>query len=136
MQLIKSTLDIIVGIGTKALSFFRYFGIGCHAILTSKVSIVVLVICLLLVTLQGSTGFREEIIKKEQEMMFESESSIDYYYDEVDVVDYGDNMAITDMIDCYQSSVNLDEISSNILETIEELEDFYRGGSWVLLCMI
>lgn len=130
MRLVKSTLDIIRGIGAKTLHFFVYIGIGICSILTSKVTILVLVISLGIALVQVSSGFREEAAKKEEEMMYISEvPSIDYYYDSVKLEDYGDNMAITDMIKCYQETTSIDELPSNIVDSIKELEWLYNGDS-------
>lgn len=129
MKLVKSTLDIIRGIGSKTLHFFVYIGIGICSILTSKVTILVLVISFAMALVQVTSGFREEIIKKDQEMMYISETpSIDYYYDSVKLEDYGNSMAITDMIKCYQDSTNIDELPSNIVDSIKDLERLYSNN--------
>lgn len=129
-RMFRDSLVIISLVGGKALSLFRYFGIGVYAILTSKILIVVLVICFGLGILQNSLGFREILIQKEQEMMIDKDlSNVDYYYDIVDVIDYGDNMAISDMIDCYQNNMKLDDVSSNILKDIENLEKLYDSDN-------
>lgn len=40
----------------------RYFLIGCYTMITSKVLMIVLVICLALGIIQISSGYREELI--------------------------------------------------------------------------
>lgn len=128
MKLVKSTLDIIRGIGSKTLHFFVYIGIGICSILTSKVTILVLVISLAMALVQVTSGFREEVAKKDEEMMYISEvPSIDYYYDSVKIEDYGDSMAITDMIKCYQETTSIDKLPSNIIDKLEELEKLYNN---------
>lgn len=130
MKVINSTLDIIKGLGDKVLKGVVYIGIGAFSILTSKITILMLVISLGMALVQVSTGFREEVKKKEKEMMYNSEiPSIDYYYDLVNLEDYGDNMAITDMIHCYQDSTSIDKLPSNIVGSINELEKMYSNDS-------
>lgn len=63
-------------------------------------------------------------------MMFEKEvPSVEYYYDDVSMVDYDDNMAITNLFDCYQGNINLDVVPSELLDTIEGLEKLYGNNS-------
>ena len=51
-----------------------------------------LVVCLFFCLLQISTGFREELLKKEQEMMnSDVDLSVNYYYDE-DKIDRLNNL--------------------------------------------
>lgn len=128
--MIKSTLDIIMLVGKKTLSFFRYVGIGICSILTSKVTVMVLVICLGMGLMEVTTGFREEIMKQEEEMIYEGNlADIEYYYDSNEVVDYGDSMAITDMIKCYQETTSIDKLPSNIVDNIKGLEELYKDDS-------
>ena len=130
MKLINNTLDMIRLIGGKMLSFFKYVAIGFNTILTSKVTVFVLVICLGMGLIQVSTGFREEIIKKDEDMMYSSEvSSIDYYYDSIKIENYGNDMAIMDMVNCYQKSTNIEELPSNMINSIKELEELYTKDS-------
>lgn len=116
-------------IGSIVLRGIRYFVIGCHSILTNKLTLGVLVICLLMGVIQVSSGFREEVLKQEQEMFFNSDvSGLNYYYDKVNHFDFGDSMAITDMIDCYQKNINLSEVSNDILDTINDLGKLYDSS--------
>ena len=66
MKVINSTLDIIKGLGDKVLKGVVYIGIGTFSILTSKITILMLVISLGMALVQVSTGFREEVKKKEK----------------------------------------------------------------------
>lgn len=128
-ELIKGFIDGPKYVGSVVLNWFRYLGIGCYTILTNKLVALVLVVCLMVGVIQVSTGFREEIVEKEQEMFLGTdEFEIDYYYDEVSKVNYGDSMAITDMIDCYQSSIDLDSVPDSVMNIINELEDFYNSN--------
>lgn len=101
-----------------------------YNIFTSKVFVLVLVVCLMMGVIQVSTGYREEILKQEQELFYEdSIPSISYYYDEITDIDYGDNMAITDMIECYRKSIDLDDVSDEMISIVDELDDLYRINS-------
>ena len=130
MKVINSTLDIIRRVGAKGLKILVYIGIGICSILTSKITILILVICLGMTLMQVTSGFREEVLKKEEEMMYINEApSIDYYYDSIKLEDYSDNMAITDMIKCYQTPTNISELPTNIVDSIKELEKMYSNDS-------
>ena len=65
--------------------------------------IILLDICLIFAIIQVSTGYDEILLKQEQTMMYESEPvGIDYYYQEKDINNISGDMAINNMIKCYQ----------------------------------
>ena len=129
-ELLKGFIDGPKYIGSIVLKGISYVCIGSYTILTNKITLCILVICLIMGVIQVSTGYREEILKHEQEMMMvDEETSINYYYDEVNQVSYGDSMAITDMIKCYQESINLDSVPSNITQLINNLNSLYNSSN-------
>jgi len=129
-EYLKGCIDGIRYVGSTTLNCIRYFYIGCYTILTSKMFVVVLSLCLIVGVIQVSFGFREVIIKQEQELFFKNnDADVDYYYDNLNQVNYGDNMAVIDMINCYRSSNDLDNVSSNIMEIVNDLEELYDSNS-------
>ena len=81
-ELLKGFMDGPKCIGSIVLKGIRYVCIGSYTILTNKITLCILVICLIMGVIQVSTGYREEILKQEQEMMMvDEETSINYYYE-------------------------------------------------------
>ena len=129
-ELLKGFINGPKFIGGIVLKGIRYIGIGCYTILTNKLTLCVLVISLIMGVIQVSTGYREEILRQEQEMMMvDEETSINYYYDDVSQVNYGESMAITDMIKCYQANVNLDSVPDSMVSLINKLDNLYNSSS-------
>lgn len=109
----------------RVLKLFDYFFIG-FSFLASKKLIAILTICLFISLIQVSTGYREELLLKEQEMMYEKGNpSIRYYQDESIQVNYGDGSAISDLITCYQRNLAEGEIPEPVLGYIQTLNEIY-----------
>lgn len=113
----------------RILRVLNYFFIG-FSFLTSKKIIVILIMGLFISLLQVSTGFREELIKKEQEMFYEKGNpNLDYYNLDVQSLDLDDDIAITDMLECYQSGIDMNNIPDNIKKYMDELKNLYDEDS-------
>ena len=116
--------------GGVVLKWFRYIGIGSCTILTSKITVLVLVVCLIIGLTQISFGIESNKGGSEQEVFSDSdELDINYYYDEVKQNDYGNGTAITDMIECYQKGSDLSEVSSDVIKVVNELDSLYDSNS-------
>lgn len=112
----------------KILKFFDYFFIGI-SFLASKKVMVIFVVALFISLLQVSTGYREEIIKMEQEMFYDKGNpNVSYYYDDKNLDSYSDGSAIGDMLDCYQSSLKESEFSLELKKYIDELNSLYNSN--------
>ena len=129
-ELIKGLISGPIYVGKIALKCIKYLGIGVWTLLVNKVTLFVLIVCLFMGLLEVSSGFREEIISKEKEMFYIDESSLEYYYDsDIVYTNYKDNMAITDMIKCYQSNIDLNNVPENILDNINKLNSLYASNN-------
>lgn len=114
----------------KLLAPIRYFFIGLHFIFTNVKILLVLVVCLFISLLRISSGYREEIIKMEQEMLYEKVSpNINYYYDDVDVTSGNDNSAVDDLIDCYKNGGNLENGADKVIKYVDDLKALYNKNS-------
>lgn len=125
----RDVFMVIRYIGAAVLNFIKYFFVGCYYIFSNKVTMMAFVIGLGISLVQISSGFREEIIQKEQEMFEVEVPSIDYYYDGIENVEINDNMAIMDMVDCYKGVSNLDELPNHMKDVISGLEKMYSSNS-------
>ena len=111
---------------------FNYFFIG-FSYLTSKKLIAVLIIILFVSILKVSFGYKEELMVKEEELMLiendvifeKGNPNINYYNQEVEQINYGDGMAITNYFKCYQESVNIEGLPDNILGYINKLKELF-----------
>lgn len=112
----------------KLFKLFDYFFIG-FSFLTSKKIVAILVICLFISLIQVSTGFREELIKKEQEMFYEKVNPSVKYYNNIDNKDFNENESIDEMINCYQSGIKNDEITGEMKGYMDELNRIYNSNS-------
>lgn len=100
-----------------------------YSIFSSKIFIFMLVISLMMGVFQVSTGYREEILLKEQEMFYEySDIEVKYYFDARDN-NYSDNTGINSMISCYQKNINLDEVPGSVRDNITSLNKLYGSNS-------
>lgn len=110
------------------LYFIRYVLIGGYYVCTSKIMIVMLVISLFVGVFQVSTGFREEIIRQEQEMNTVNEKiDITYYYDEGTNIFKYNNVGIENLIDCYKN--NVDKMPDSVNNYMNELNKLYDSNS-------
>lgn len=108
--------------------FCYYFSVGFNFLFSKKI-FVILTICLFISLIQVSTGFREELLKKEQEMMYEDNNiGISYYNEEVEDIDYGGS-AINDLIECYQEGEDDKSMPDSISNYMLELENLYSKDS-------
>ena len=107
------------------LKILDYFFIG-FSFLASKKVVAILVVCLFISLLQVSTGYREELIKKEQEMFYEKGNpNIEYYNEELNKIEVDQNIAISEVIACYQNGLSEDKVSAEIKSYAEELKSLY-----------
>lgn len=112
----------------RILRFFNYFFIG-FSYLASKKVVAILVVCLFISLLQVSTGYREEIIRLEQESFYEKGNpNINYYFDEGIAQKFNDNSAVSKLLECYQSEVEVSEISGDFKKYIDELYLLYNSS--------
>lgn len=110
----------------KILKVFDYFFIG-FSFLASKKIIAILTVCLFISLIQVSTGYREELLLKEQEMMYEKGGSeLKYYQDETFMKEDTNGTAISDWIACYQSGLEEGKISNSISQYISELNGLFE----------
>lgn len=96
---------------------------------TSKFLLFSLIVCLFVCLLQVSTGFEEILIKKEQEMMNidEINLNVSYYYDDK-IENYNDDIAIDELINCYQKP--LDKLNNSINDNINKLNNLYKSSGY------
>ncbi|MBQ8681400.1 MAG: serine hydrolase [Bacilli bacterium] len=108
------------------LKFIYYFYVGLTFLLSKKIFII-LTIAMFISLIQVSSGYQEELIQKEQEMMFETKKSeIKYYNEEGQNTKYGETTAISELIDCYQEGIDTNSIPNNISKYIAELNQLYK----------
>ena len=110
----------------KILKIFDYFFIG-FSFLASKKIVVILMVVGFIYLLNLSASYREELILKENDIIFEKGNpEISYYNEDVSQLDYENNFAITDYFDCYQEGVDVSQVPENVSKYIFELRDLYN----------
>lgn len=115
----------------KMKSIIDYFFAGFSYLVSKKV-VAILVFAFVFGLLNVSLGYREKLIKTEEELILrkndvifeKSNPNTSYYNDEVDMIDYGDGMAITKYIDCYQKKI--EEIPTSVQNYINNLNNLYN----------
>ena len=113
----------------KIIKFFDYFFGGC-AYLVSKKIVVILFFILFIGLLTVNAKYHEELILKENDVLYEKTNpEISYYNEKVSNINYGENSAITDWITCYQKQINLNEIPQNVSNHINELNNLYNQSN-------
>ena len=115
----------------KIKKFIDYFFAG-FSYLTSKRVIAILIMVFVFGLLNVSLGYREKLIKTEEELMLRKNDvifekgnpNISYSNEDVNIADYGNGMAITDYIDCYQKKI--EQIPENVQNYINQLNNLYN----------
>ena len=84
----------------------------------NQYTLAVLVICLFISLLNVSTGYREELLKQEQQMMYEKKNPIGITnYQENKEIKLSEDSAVETQISCYQTT-NTEELKNTVLEII------------------
>jgi len=113
----------------KIIQILNYFFIG-FSFLASKKVVAILTVCLFIALLQVSTGYREELIQKEQEMMFEkTDSEVQFYNQKQEEIDKSSkDVAAKEVIQCLSSGINLEQVPDTVRTKIQELNQFYNSN--------
>lgn len=103
-----------------------YFFIG-FSFIASKKLFAVLTVCMFISLLQVSMGYREELLQKEQEMMFEKGNPEVTYYNqnEVEVSTDGESAA-SKLVSCYKKGLAASEVNAEIKGYIDRLNALYN----------
>lgn len=108
---------------------FNYFFIGV-SYLASKKIVVILVLVLFICLLQVSVAYQTEFSEQEHELFYEKENiDVEYYNADVDALDFDDNMAIMDVMECYQKGIDFEDIPDSIKTYIHNLKILYDEDS-------
>lgn len=113
----------------KLFNIFNYFFIGV-SFLASKKVVVILTICLFINLLQVSTGYREELLEKEQEMLYEKvDNELKQYQESEYVINKNSISAVSNLISCYQEKISENDIPEVINNYATELKKLYNSNS-------
>lgn len=112
----------------KVMQIFNYFFIG-FSFLANKKLIAILTVALFIALLNVSTGYREELLLKEQDMIFEKKTPEIKYYNDTNNTNINEKTsAASKLVECLSQSIETDKLNNNIKEKINELYQFYNGN--------
>lgn len=109
----------------KIKEIINYFFIG-FSFLTSKKIFAILTVVMFISLVEVSTGYREELILKEQEMIYESVPSEVKYYSSDMEKSFSKDTAIDSKFDCYKESVSEADVNDGVKSYIEQLKTLYN----------
>lgn len=106
----------------RILRFCDYFFIG-FSYLASKKIIAILIVILFVELLKTSFGYQGEFLTNEQDIFYEKRNpNINYYYDSRNFNDANDNIAVLELVQCYQKELQENEITEELKRHIDELK--------------
>ena len=109
----------------KIFKIFDYFFIGFSYLISKKI-IALGVIILFVSLLKTSLGYKEELLIKEHDMIFEKNNpNINYYNAFEEQNDYDNTSAISNYLSCYQKQIKPEELPDNIINYINSLKILY-----------
>lgn len=96
----------------------------------NQYTLAVLVICLFISLLNVSTGYREELLKQEQQMMYEKKNPIGITnYQENKEIKLSEDSAVETQISCYQTT-NTEELKNTVVgEYISKLNQLFQSNN-------
>lgn len=110
----------------KMSQFVNYFFIG-FSFLANKKLVAILTICLFMSLINVSTGYREELLLKEQEMMFEKPNSEVLYYNDTVTMNSSASKktGALELVTCWKKGIDTDILRDTIKEKIQQLNNLY-----------
>lgn len=97
--------------------------------ITNQYTLAILVICLFISLLNVSTGYREELLKQEQQMMYEKKNPIGITTYQEKKSKLIEDSAIETQISCYQTT-NTEELKNTVVgEYISKLNQLFQSNN-------